>query len=123
VNLTPLSRSPSCGKMPNMANERQPLDYASPGTTGRYGWHPARIVALIAAIIFPFPLYVDWTLEFALEPPPPGNCYVLDPESRALLAVIMVTCAALWIIAVGHLIKVRFRLRDWKAPRQSQESL
>ena len=97
-----------------MADEPQPLEYASPGTARKYSWHPGRIAALIVAVILLLVLLYLWLLEFALEPPPPGNGYVLTNDTRYMVGIVMAILAVLWVTAVAYLAKHKFRLRRWQ---------
>lgn len=54
------------------------------------------VFAVAAIILIPLLWWLLYPLEFAQEPPPPGNGYVLDPLSQIGLGIFLVALAVTW---------------------------
>lgn len=63
------------------------------------------VFAVAAIILIPMLCWLLYPLEFALEPPPPGHGYVLDPLSRIGLATFLVVLAVTWFVAAIYLLR------------------
>jgi hypothetical protein len=64
--------------------------------------------SLVVALILPVPFFYLWALEFA-EEPPGSNGYILEPESRRVVAVLIACLAVVWIGTLAYLLKRWFR--------------
>ena len=62
----------------------------------------AHWLSLVIAVIVPVILPFFWAIEF-VEEPPGGNGYVLDDETRLLVAIVGGILAASWLFAVVKL--------------------
>ena len=102
-------------------NDPNRLEYASPNTS-KYGWYPHRVGTLICIAILAPILWFLSAIEFAQEPPPPGNGHVLDDVTRAVVAVIITILGIVWIVAFAYLAKRRFRLRGWRSAENERFS-
>ena len=78
------------------------LEYAA---TGRKRIALRTAAASIAIVLSPCLLWFLYRLEFALEPPPPGNGYVLTEEARLGLGVTLIFLTIVWVIAALYLIR------------------
>jgi hypothetical protein len=96
-----------------MPDDLRPIDYASSKSTPRRVWYPIRIFAVVGLVILSLIFWVLRALEFALEPPPPGNGYVLDDPTRGDVGIIMILVGLLWLTTLIYLTRRKFRLREW----------
>jgi hypothetical protein len=96
-----------------VSDDPRPLEYASPGHSGRYGWYRGRIVALIAFIILSLVLVYLVLFEFAQENGP-STGYLLDPTLQIAVAFFIAILSIPWLTLLLHLIGHRFRLRGWQ---------
>jgi len=96
-----------------MLSDRHPLEYKSPDPPRKN--RLMQLVLLSVVVITPLPLLCLLGLEFMLEPPEPGNGYVLDDQTQRAVAVIIVLLAVIWCLAFFHLLRRWFRTRRQKA--------
>jgi hypothetical protein len=62
------------------------------------------LLAVAAALILPVLLFYLWALEF-VEEPPGGNGYMLEPEARHVVVVVIACVATVWVNALAYLLK------------------